>query len=178
MRGHCFVRRSCLRGAWSLYARGPMRSTRVPSHPRSAAPCTSESWRASLPVVVRGETTQQSRGLKRQAQAPRQGTLASGIAHATEMATRAVRPQHQEIRSARLGAHLDRSRQKAPLADIPTCCDGIADHRFRYSPLQSVTALRTDIIGFKARNRRASLATEMIQRMTLRMEPVDHPKPL
>ena len=34
-----------------------------------------------------------------------------------------------------------RALQKAHLADIPTCCDGIADHRFRYSPLQSVTAL-------------------------------------
>jgi hypothetical protein len=52
---------------------------------------------------VKGETTQQSRGLTRQAQAPRQGTLASGRARATEMAIRAIRPQCQEIRSARLG---------------------------------------------------------------------------
>src|SRR5271156_5091425 len=77
----------------------------------------------------------------RQAQALRQGTLASGRARATETAIRAIRPRRQEIRSARVGTHSDRARQKAHLADNPTCCDGIADHRFRYSPLQSVTAL-------------------------------------
>jgi hypothetical protein len=90
---------------------------------------------------VRGETTQQSRGLTRQAQAPRQRTLASGMARATEMAMRAIRPQRQEIRAARLGTHSDRARQKARLADVPTCCDGIADDRIWYSPSQSVTAL-------------------------------------
>jgi hypothetical protein len=57
------------------------------------------------------------------------------------MAMRAIRPERQEIRSARLGTRSDRARQKAHLADIPTCCDGIADHRFRYSPRQSVAAL-------------------------------------
>jgi hypothetical protein len=85
------------------------------------------------------------------------------------MATRAIRPQRQEIRSARLGTHSDRSRQKAHLADIPTCCDGIADHRFRYSPLQSVTALPTDSNRFTARDGRAWRATEMIRLTTLPM---------
>jgi hypothetical protein len=95
----------------------------------------------ALSVVVKGETTQQLRGPTRQAQVLTQGTLAIGRAGATEMATLAIRPERQEIRSARLGTHSDRSRQKAHLADIPTCCDGIADHRFWYSPWQSVTAL-------------------------------------
>jgi hypothetical protein len=89
---------------------------------------------------VTGETTQQSRGPKRQAQAPRQGRLASGRSRATAMARRAIRPQRQETRSVRLGTHSDRVRQEAHLADVPTCCDGIADPRCGYSPMQSATA--------------------------------------
>src|SRR3984957_11365826 len=115
-----------------------------PLHRKSVARCTSASWRAALSVVVKGETTQQSRGLTRLAQEPRQGTLAIERT-ATATARRAVRPQRQEIRSARAGTYSHRARQKAHLADIPTCCDGIADHRFWYSPWQSVTARPTDI---------------------------------
>jgi hypothetical protein len=69
---------------------------------------------------------------------------------------RAIRPQRQEIRSARPGTHSDRARQKAHLADIPTCCDGIADDRFWYSPWQSVTALPADSNEFRARDRRSA----------------------
>jgi hypothetical protein len=57
----------------------------------------------------------------------------------------------QETQLARLETRLRRGPERVRLADFPTCGDGIVDHRTRYSPSQSMTALP---VGYPLKQRR------------------------